>query len=183
MECIYLILGKSGSGKTTIANALEDRYGYKQLYSYTTREPRYKEERGHTFVKQKDFDNEAIRDCVAFTVIKGNYYWATGKQVDESDIYVIDPKGVEFFKGRYRGKKQVRTIVIKASEETRRKRMERRGDSDLEIDYRILSEKNWFDNFKADLEINNDIDGERCLEFIFAEIDYYIKEEESKVIT
>ena len=34
---LYLIVGASGSGKTTVANALEEKYGYKQLQSYTTR--------------------------------------------------------------------------------------------------------------------------------------------------
>ena len=180
MNCVYLIMGQSGSGKTSIANALEDFYGYKQLYSYTTREPRYEGERGHIFVKQKDFDNEAIRDCVAFTVINHNYYWATRKQVDECDVYIIDPKGTEFFEFKYNGKKQIRKIIVQASEETRRRRMKERGDSDLEIDYRIISEKDWFKDFNVDAVVGNDIDGENEFAGVVKWIADYIVDQEIK---
>ena len=45
-NCLFLIVGASGSGKTTIANTLEERYGYKQIQSYTTRPKRYETECG-----------------------------------------------------------------------------------------------------------------------------------------
>lgn len=46
---IINIVGKSGSGKTTIAKELE-KLGYNIIHSYTTREPREENEWGHTFI-------------------------------------------------------------------------------------------------------------------------------------
>ena len=40
-NCIFLIVGCSGSGKTTITEQLEQKYGLKSIQSYTTRKPRY----------------------------------------------------------------------------------------------------------------------------------------------
>ena len=52
---LFLFVGRSSSGKTTIANILEERYGYKQVQSYTTRPPRYEGEVGHIFVNENEF--------------------------------------------------------------------------------------------------------------------------------
>ena len=38
---LFLFVGRSASGKTTIANILEEKYGHKQVQSYCTRPPRY----------------------------------------------------------------------------------------------------------------------------------------------
>ena len=52
---IYLIVGKSGSGKTTLVNELR-KYGYTSVESYTTRPKRFKNETGHTFITEEEFD-------------------------------------------------------------------------------------------------------------------------------
>ena len=57
MKPLFLFVGKSASGKTTIVNLLEKTYGYKAVESYTTRKPRYDGERGHIFISEGDFDN------------------------------------------------------------------------------------------------------------------------------
>jgi hypothetical protein len=44
---LILLCGKSGSGKTTVADLLQSKYGLKQLESYTTRPQRKADERGH----------------------------------------------------------------------------------------------------------------------------------------
>ena len=41
MKHIFLIIGASGSGKTTITEQLEQRYGLTSIQSYTTRAARY----------------------------------------------------------------------------------------------------------------------------------------------
>ena len=53
---LLLLVGKSASGKTTLATLLETRLGLRQLQSYTTRAPRFDMESGHTFVSDKEFD-------------------------------------------------------------------------------------------------------------------------------
>lgn len=87
-----LIIGRSGSGKSTLANYLTEKYGLKQLESYATRPMRVKNEKGHRFITPEEAKN--FTDRVAETVINGYEYFATRQQVDECDVYVIDPKGL-----------------------------------------------------------------------------------------
>ena len=94
---IYLIIGKSGAGKTTIADILETKYHLKQIQSYTTRPPRYDGERGHIFVTKKDFTNEMISNCVAFTTYLDNYYWCTSTSGFKSSMTSIMPRLVTPF--------------------------------------------------------------------------------------
>lgn len=121
---IFLIVAPSGAGKTTVTELLESKYGLKSIQSYTTRPPRFKGETGHTFVSDEEFDK--LTDIVAYTEFAGNRYCATAKQVEENDLYVIDPKGVEFFKEHYKGSKQTKVIYIDSNISTRFERMVRR---------------------------------------------------------
>ena len=54
-------MGRSGVGKTTLVEALCEREGYKQIYSYTTREPRTPDEKGHIFIPRASYKN--LDDC------------------------------------------------------------------------------------------------------------------------
>jgi guanylate kinase len=88
----YLIIGRSGTGKDTLARMLADR-GLKILKSYSTREPRYKGEDTHIFISKEDAAK--ITDKIATTTINNNEYFATRKQLDECDVYIIDPNGFD----------------------------------------------------------------------------------------
>lgn len=121
---IYLFVAPSGSGKTAVVESLEKRYGLKAIQSYTTRPPRYDVESGHTFVSDKEFDT--LNDICALTEFCGYRYGATTEQVNMHDLYVIDPKGVEYFKEHYKGNKQIRVIYIYSTVEVRYERMKQR---------------------------------------------------------
>ena len=41
MKNIYLLVGPSGSGKSSVARELEKRYGFGEIQSYTERPRRY----------------------------------------------------------------------------------------------------------------------------------------------
>ena len=111
MNTIFLIIAPSGAGKTTLAGQLEKMYGLQSIQSYTTRPPRYDGETGHIFVSDKEFDE--LKDMVAYTEFCGHRYCATAEQVENNDLYVIDPKGVEYFRQAYHGNKQIKTIYIR----------------------------------------------------------------------
>ena len=66
MKNIFLIMGASGSGKTTITEQLEQRYGLTSIQSYTTRAARYVGEKGHIFVSDEEFDKH-IASCTDFS--------------------------------------------------------------------------------------------------------------------
>ena len=55
MDKIICLVGCSGSGKTTLAKELEGK-GYNIIHSYTTRQPRYENEWGHTFIDTTNFN-------------------------------------------------------------------------------------------------------------------------------
>lgn len=123
---IFLIVGCSGSGKTTITEQLEQRYGLKSIQSYTTRPKRYGNETGHTFVSDEEFDK--LTDMVAYTEFDSKRYCATAEQVENNDLYVIDPKGIDFFMKSYKGNKIPKVIFISSDLTTRYERMKSRAE-------------------------------------------------------
>lgn len=126
MNNIFLIVGCSGSGKTTITEQLEMKYGLKSIQSYTTRPPRYDGETGHIFISNEEFDK--LTDMVAYTEFAGNRYCATAEQVENNDLYVIDPNGIDYFIKSYKGKKTPKIIFIDSDLTTRYDRMVKRAE-------------------------------------------------------
>ena len=126
-NCIFLIVGCSGSGKTTITEQLEQKYGLKSIQSYTTRQPRYDGETGHIFISDEEFDK--LTDMVAYTEFAGNRYCATAEQVENNDLYIIDPKGIDFFMQSYKGSKTPKIIFISSNLTTRYERMVGRAET------------------------------------------------------
>lgn len=125
-KTIFLITGCSGSGKTTITEQLEMKYGLKSIQSYTTRAKRSENETGHIFVSDKEFDN--LTNLVGYTVFAGNRYCATAEQVENNDLYVIDPNGIDYFIKSYKGKKTPKIIFIDSDLTTRYDRMVKRAE-------------------------------------------------------
>lgn len=131
---IYLICGKSGSGKTTVVEKLEQDYGYHVLKSHTTRNPRHPNDTDHIYSEISDYmtakENNTI---VTSTVFDRNYYWATREQLDYCDLYVIDKDGIESLQEKYDGSRQLVVIYIDVDPEECIKRMKKRGDKDADI--------------------------------------------------
>ena len=114
-----LIIGRSGCGKDTIANKLIQDYGLTQLISTTTRPMRYPGENTHVFVTEEEADK--LTDRVAETVIDGYQYFATKRQFEENDIYIIDPKGL-YDVCKNAPDTDVCVVYVYASRKTRRDR-------------------------------------------------------------
>ena len=150
---IFLIVGPSGSGKTTLVGMLEQSCGLTAIESYTTRSPRYSGEKGHIFVSDEEFDQ--LTDLVGYTEYSNHRYAATAKQVENNDIYVIDPAGVAYFKEHYHGSKHVRVIGIWATEPARKKRMFLRGDPEEAIERRLEGDRAYFNTDICDVVFYN----------------------------
>ena len=164
---IFLIVGPSGSGKSTIVEQLVETMNLKQIESYTTRKPRFRHEKGHIFVTDKEFDN--LTDLVGYTEFCGHRYAATAAQVEENDIYVIDPAGVAYFKEHYHGSKLVRVIGIWATEPARKKRMFLRGDPEDAIVRRLDGDRAYFNTDICDVVFYN-----KSLQETYQELSQYI---------
>lgn len=141
---LILLCGKSGSGKTTVANLLQSKYGLKQLESCTTRPPRKDGEVGHLFTNLGIF-SQHIREgkVIAQADINGYKYWATKEQLDNADIYVIDPKTALELEKKIKDERNVIFVYLDVSIATSVYRMTKRGDSLGDIRKRINNEAEW----------------------------------------
>ena len=141
---IVLIVGESGSGKSTICDELTKRYGLKQVESYTTRPRRSEDEDGHTFISDEEFNK--LENICAYTYFDNHHYCATREQIDNSDLYIIDPYGIEYFIKKYNGRKIPMVVYVHADKRIRRKRMANRGDKEHKIRQRIAHDESAFAN-------------------------------------
>ena len=157
MKNLYCIVGRSGTGKTTLAEELERLYGYKSIESYTTRPQRFEGETGHIFVSPEEF--RALGKMSAYTLYNGHEYGATPAQIDENDLYVIDIPGVKSLKQRYQGKKGIVVFGLIADEDIVRERMKKRGDSDEKIKERLCRDVKAFQSLGVIADYLFDVKG------------------------
>ena len=113
-ERIVCLVGKSGSGKSTIAKDL-CRYGVTEVKSYTSREPRFEGEDTHIFISSAESALKLHQEeIIAYTRFDRHDYFATYDQFIENDIYVIDPAGVEFLSEKV-GRENLMVVYIESS--------------------------------------------------------------------
>lgn len=142
---LFLFVGRSASGKTTVANMMADEYGYKQVESYTTRPPRFEGEAGHIFVNEDEFKN--LGELAAYTFYNNNHYGTTLEQLNECDIYVVDIPGVESLLQKLQNDtRPICIIYFDASVYNRINRMLDRHDCDTAIVARLLQDEkdDWY---------------------------------------
>ena len=138
---LFLFVGKSASGKTSIANMLESD-GYTQVSSYTTRLPRYEGEVGHTFITEEEYSH--LENIVASTLYNGYHYCTTLDQIKDTDIYVIDVPGVQTLIDNYdKLNRDIYILYFNASVINRIRRMIDRHDSDTRIVSRLLVDEDF----------------------------------------
>lgn len=155
---LFLFVGRSASGKTTMANMIEEKYGCKQVQSYCTRTPRYEGETGHIFVSKEEFDN--LGELAAYTLYNDNEYGTTFKQLEECNVYVIDVPGVETLLQKEIDRPIV-VIYFDTTVRTRINRMLDRGDSDMAIIARLLQDEqyDWYHRLDALVWHHQNING------------------------
>jgi len=88
-----LIIGRTASGKDTLADALRRSCGMTFVKSCTTRPRRTPDEDTHVFLTERQAE-PLVRDAVAYTKIGDYIYFTTAQQVMETEGYVIDPIGM-----------------------------------------------------------------------------------------
>ena len=141
---LLLFVGRSASGKTTIANLLEEKYFFNQVQSYTTRCPRYDGEKGHIFLTEDEFNQ--LEDIVSYTFYNNHQYGVTADLLNQNDIFVVDVPGVESLLEKYKTNRSICILYFDSTVYTRIHRMLDRGDSDMQIISRLLQDEkdDWF---------------------------------------
>lgn len=183
---LFLFVGKSASGKTTIANMLESD-GYTQISSYTTRPPRSENEKGHIFITDEEY--EALNNIMAFTLYNGYKYCTTLEQVQNADVYVVDVNGVSTLLDNYKLiNRDIEVIYFDTTVHTRIQRMLARGDSDTHIVGRLLNDEksNWIRdlldvNFSHEAKVKlHTVDANHSMQEVYTSIKTIIEKRSSK---
>ena len=126
----FLIVGRAGVGKDTLAQELESVYDMKQLKSYTTRPRRTPDENTHVFITPEEA--AAFTERAAETVINGYEYFATRQQVLEHDVYIVDPNGLYQLVANMPDTEFMVIYMTAGREEARRRAVERAAEQDKE---------------------------------------------------
>ena len=158
LKCLYLLVGPSACGKTSIAKEFAAVYGAKIVRPYTTRSPRFKDEDNYEFISKEEFLKK--EGLVAVTNYAGNYYGASVEQLSDGDIYIVDVPGAKEILAAYKSR-PVYVVGITAREDVLRKRMELRGSSEEEVQKRLIADKEIFEAnplfFAWKIPNNNDL--------------------------
>lgn len=150
---LIILVGKSGTGKTSAARRVTERYELREAESYTTRPARNKQERGHSFITEEAFNQIPKDEIMAYLEYRGYRYCATRELLNASDLYVVHPEGYETLRERYRDRPML-CIKLTAPKEIREARMRERGSSEEEIKDRLELDEEVFRTIQADASID-----------------------------
>ena len=152
---ILCVMAESSAGKDTLVNKLCEITGYRQLISHSTRPRRVDEGDTHIFVTEEDYQEMFNAGRVAaYTEINGYKYWCTVDQLYSTDIYIIDPIGVEVLKSLNLPNLRIISIYINVPEEIRKQRAQSRGDDMNVYRNRSLSERQQFRDMKKNMTVD-----------------------------
>lgn len=140
---MIILVGPSGSGKTSIGKVLEEQ-SIPRLVTTTTRPAREGETEGVDYYF-RDFSKEDMKEFIEQTVYNNNRYGLTKAEVSSmlekhNIVHVsLDKKGAKALKKNY--PKESFVVFVKITEDEMIKRMRKRGDSERQINERVIFAK------------------------------------------
>ena len=143
---LICLMGKTASGKDTLANKLCERAGLRQVISYTTRERRVNEGNTHIFISDEEY--QAIEDSgriAAFTQIGPYKYCCTIDQLYENDVYVVDYRGLQHLRELNLPNLRLVTVFVNVPDDIREHRaLNLRKDDKTKFRTRSFAEREQF---------------------------------------
>ena len=183
MKTIICIVGKTGTGKDTIAKYIKEKHGIGMVCSYTTRPQRACEENGreHYFISKVKMAAICAKEhVIAYTINDktGIEYCATAESItDKNIVYIINPNGITYLKEHLPEDFKLAILYCNLSEDKIEERVVGRGD-DLEIfKLRLASERDEFDTFYNNKEYDVAIDTSKSLEDVYKQVDAFLAEQ------
>ena len=176
MHNLYLIVGRTASGKDSLTRKVAEKYNLKILSSYTTRPKRPGETNEHTFISPDDVAKYQD-DIIAYTKIGDYEYFSTKQQLFDCDFYIIDPNGVKYLKDKIKDVKDIdlHIIYIAADYVTRKYRaLSQRHDKEDVFEKRCIAEEDQFIDFECDQAWDKRIENIN-LEKSMLELENYIR--------
>lgn len=152
-KTIFCIVGESGSGKDTLVDYTLKEFGIplKTVVSYTDREKRDNETYGieHHFVSP-DTMTELLenRKIATYKKVGDTRYCTLLSDLEDSDIYIINPNGLNELKSKYGDRFNFVVVYIDCPYSERRNRSENRSDFNSSFEKRALVESEQFSEFR-----------------------------------
>ena len=149
-------MGRTCSGKTTLAKTVAATLHMKVLRSYTTRPMREGENEhtsDHIFISEDEVKLFQGK-IAAYTEINGYKYFVTRDMVMNSDIYVVDPNGYKMLAENIKRKNmkiKLIPIYIDVDVADQERRYRARGNTRNEFWERYKSEAERFDKFEEEM--------------------------------
>lgn len=135
----YILVGASGTGKTTMAHVLEETLGLRRCITSTTRPPRPGERDGIDYYFCSALNPKDLFEHAAFG---GHTYGITHEELAKGDFVILEPQGVRYYLDHYPApltviKLERQNITV---EESRKERDKAAGFDSLEADIIITGE-------------------------------------------
>lgn len=123
--------------------------GLKRLMSYSTKPKGKKSNKDYDHIYVRDEDVHRYEDdMAAYTEIDGVKYFSTFEQIENADVYVIDPIGVDNLKIKCGDKYDFIEIYIRTPQKIAEERARIRGDKLKAFKQRWVSENKQFTDYE-----------------------------------
>lgn len=165
---MLILVGKIGSGKTTVVNELVQNFGYEKAVTDTTRPKRPGEIEGvdYHFLTKEEFDknkeNGLYAETVTYNATLGEVSYGSKKSLytlDESSskkVIILNPFGLKSVLES--GVVGSISVYLKLSDDTIRERIKKRGDSTEELERRLITDREDFSDIEEICDFIIDID-------------------------
>lgn len=167
---IIILLGNSGSGKTTQIKKIEKDFNIDRIVTATTREkrPGEKDKVDYYFLSLEEFEGlKKSGELLEYAEYAGNFYGTIKSELkkyagDKNGIAAVEIQGIKNIKAAYEDR--CLSIYLKISREVLVERLKMRGDSEEKIADRL--------SHFSDYEKYSDyvIDGEKSEAEVYGEI-------------
>lgn len=136
---IYFFIGKSGTGKNTVADLLHEKHGWTVVEPFATRQPRFEGEKGYKFITKKEFDSLPNK-CV-----DKSEYCITHEQIETADICIVSPTELAAIMKNYKGSKDLIAIhFICGDGMLKRRLLQRSGATVATVEQQMKKNKSTF---------------------------------------
>lgn len=182
IHTVYCVLGRTGSGKSTVTKEAANKLNMKVLKSYTTRQRRENETDencDHTFISPDEVEKYR-NDMIAYTERVGYCSFATKQQLLDNDFYIINPTGYYELKLKTKDMNvELVTIMVNVPYNDLRQRAKKRGDYDAwQANY--IKESEEFSSFEKSNLIDYFVLNDRSLEESVAKMVRIINKDKAK---